>query len=419
MDRDVAVRHPGRHLRQRGRPRAGEQRPDQRSWPLRNLAGATITKTTPTTGTQSLLAQFENDGTLAVESGEIFITNSLANFSSSGPFALERGTWRVSTADPLVSTATIRIDPVGPITALRAIVELDGVGASLRTNNSGSPELLSRLRTIETDARLTLRNGYDLTTTPGNLQNDGDLIVGAGSTFAIDGDFTQSTAGRLTIGLGDDPVTGDFGVLTATGDANLEGTFAVALDNGFGPSTGQTFEVMTFANRNGDFADFEGLILGATKAFDVVRNTDSVVINALADASDLAVDPFSITIGGSGVVGEEVTVGYTVENLSPRRRWATGSTRSTSPKTSCSIRSTSLLGRLEHTGGVAGLGSYSETLTAMLPAVLPGKYRVFVVQDSRGHVPDQNRTDNTALAPSVVFNAVSAGAQLAVPLAGP
>lgn len=44
----------------------------------------------------------------------------------------------------------------------------------------------------------------------------------------------------------------------------------------------------------------------------------------------------------------------------------------------------SLIGRVEHTGGLDGLASYTTTATFPLPGTVEGDYRVIVVADSRG-----------------------------------
>ena len=61
--------------------------------------------------------------------------------------------------------------------------------------------------------------------------------------------------------------------------------------------------------------------------------------------------------------------------------------------------SAALLGRVHHSGDVAGLSSYSETLTAPVPNLADGGYHVIVVVDSRGLVPDTKRSNNTGVSP--------------------
>ena len=65
-----------------------------------------------------------------------------------------------------------------------------------------------------------------------------------------------------------------------------------------------------------------------------------------------------------------------------------------------------LLGRVHHSGDVAGLSSYSETLTAPVPNLADGGYHVIVVVDSRGLVPDTKRSNNTGVSPNLLHVSV-------------
>ena len=56
-----------------------------------------------------------------------------------------------------------------------------------------------------------------------------------------------------------------------------------------------------------------------------------------------------------------------------------------------------MLGRVHHVGDVAGLGSYTETLTAPLPNLADGGYHVVIEVDSRDLVSDSNRSNNTGI----------------------
>jgi hypothetical protein len=59
------------------------------------------------------------------------------------------------------------------------------------------------------------------------------------------------------------PGTG--GQLVITGSASLGGTLNVSLLNGFVPTTGSTFPVLTFASRSGSFATITGLAQGGVQ----------------------------------------------------------------------------------------------------------------------------------------------------------
>ena len=53
-----------------------------------------------------------------------------------------------------------------------------------------------------------------------------------------------------------------WGRLTSPGAAALDGTLHLALVNGFSPAIGNSFQVMTFASRTGQFATINGTALG-------------------------------------------------------------------------------------------------------------------------------------------------------------
>ena len=104
----------------------------------------------------------------------------------------------------------------------------------------------------------------------GNLSNSGSLTVGPGSTFTVAGNFTQTSTGTLNDQIGGTPASGLFGQADVTGTATLAGTFNLALVNGFSPTSGQTFDVMSFASATGtspastDLSPFFTESLGST-----------------------------------------------------------------------------------------------------------------------------------------------------------
>lgn len=112
----------------------------------------------------------------------------------------------------------------------------------------------------------------------------------------------------------------------------------------------------------------------------------------LAPPADLVVG--TVTVPANGVPGQNATISYTVTNqgtnaalgswndsiyLSSDAQWDIGDT---------------FFGRVLHTGDVAGGASYSETLTAALPGVLPGNYYAIVRSDIRNQIPESNEQNN-------------------------
>jgi uncharacterized repeat protein (TIGR01451 family) len=92
-------------------------------------------------------------------------------------------------------------------------------------------------------------------TATGDVSNGGTVAPGSGAsnpaTITITGNYTQTTGGALTQEIGG---TTSYDKLAVGGTATLDGTLNVSLINGFIPTNGNTFPVLTFASRNGDFA---------------------------------------------------------------------------------------------------------------------------------------------------------------------
>jgi len=291
-----------------------------------------------------------------------------------------------------VDSARLRLRNVDPFTINRAQVVLDGENTVFE--NDANADLLGDLRRIDHGSSLTIRNGANLDLSPGDFENFGELTLDPAGTLAVDGQYTQAVDARLTIGLGGDPGTGEFGQIMATGTASLDGTIAVALVNGFGPVTGQTWQPVTLAGRNGTFHTIEVPLLAQQPSLEVVHQVDSVVVNALVTAGDLSVTPGAIVVPNDVVAGQEATIQYTVDNLSDtvaEGEWTDSLYLSADSSVDPSDR---LIARHKHTGDVPGLASYTETVTAPLPSDSEGLFRVLVVADSRGRVPDIDRSNN-------------------------
>src|SRR5262249_25060924 len=100
------------------------------------------------------------------------------------------------------------------------------------------------------------------------------------------------------------------------------------------------------------------------------------------------------TFPATATPGQPMTVAYTGRNLSDRPaagEWVDSVYLS---RSSTLDESAVLLGRVRHTGGLAALSPYRESLTVPLPPLADGSYRVLVLVDSRGLVPDADRANN-------------------------
>ncbi len=106
-------------------------------------------------------------------------------------------------------------------------------------------------------------------TSPGILNFIGDAIPGALSTANIE-------IGGLTAGTDHDRAT-------VTGSFTANGTLNISVINNFTPQLGQTFTILTFASRTGEFSDTTGLSIDASLEFQLnwsATSLDLEVVNA-------------------------------------------------------------------------------------------------------------------------------------------
>ena len=83
------------------------------------------------------------------------------------------------------------------------------------------------------------------TTNPGN-NGIGVLTIG--------GNFTQFGAGTLDVQIGGTDSGSQYDQLAVTGATQLSGSLTITLSNGFSPAVGNTFSIITYAARAGEFA---------------------------------------------------------------------------------------------------------------------------------------------------------------------
>jgi hypothetical protein len=117
-------------------------------------------------------------------------------------------------------------------------------------------------------------------TISGNLTNKAQVSpggVGTAGTLNVTGSFTQTAAGVLNMELGG-VGAGTFDKLTVGGLASLNGTLNVLLINGFNPTNGNVFQILTFGSRTGNFATMSGLNLGGGLELDPVFNPNDLTL---------------------------------------------------------------------------------------------------------------------------------------------
>jgi cysteine-rich repeat protein len=201
----------------------------------------------------SLAGSFMNNGTVSnsgnmVNSSADFIVSDMATFNNLGSLA------NIYDFGPL---SKITIQAGGTFnnqtgSELSNYTTIENCGTF---NNSGT---FSSFGNITNCMGSTITNTADgeisctSEITGGEVINNGGLIVGCSPGFmTINGNFSNNGGvfielGGLTAGL-------DYDQLNITGTANLGGTLHVSFWNGFTPSVGQMFTILTYASRSGNF----------------------------------------------------------------------------------------------------------------------------------------------------------------------
>jgi hypothetical protein len=182
-------------------------------------------------GTTTLHGFVTNTGTIEADSGTLDIRASAEEVNGT---TLTAGTWNA------LNGASLVFPPGTSITTNQASITLGGKGASFPaianlSSNTGS---------------LSLINGASFTSA-GDFSNTGSLTLGAGSSLDVVGNFTQGASQPLTFDIGGTPASGDFGQLNATGTATLAGSISASFVNGFSPTAGNNYSIVTYASQTG------------------------------------------------------------------------------------------------------------------------------------------------------------------------
>jgi hypothetical protein len=244
-----------------------------------------------------------NNGIFEADSGATLdIENSLKNYSSSthvltggtynaesgiiqlGPLGSSGGEITTNDANIFLSGSTGEIEDKAGLNALSALATNES-GASFAT---GSGQEFTTTANFGNSGTVTIGGGSSFSDTHtsstfnnqsgGELQGTGTVVVntlfnygtvtpgssaGSAGTLSITGNFTQESTGTLQIEIGGTSA-GQYGQLDISGTANLAGTLAVNLINGFTLAMGDKFNILNAGTDPGDFGSFTFDGLGCT-----------------------------------------------------------------------------------------------------------------------------------------------------------
>jgi autotransporter-associated beta strand protein len=272
---------------------------------------------------------FTNRGNLTIAAGCTFRTLTLTSFSSTtlteGTYVVG-GTLQFNNADIRTNAASLVLD-----------------GPSARIVNQADADALAHFTTNTVGGSFLIQIGRNFTT-PGAFSNAGNVVVGAGTVFttsraynqmsggrtilnggtlaatntvviqpgstlsgsgiiqasvvnagqidvggpgtagrlAIPGDFTQLDTGVLSMELGGLVPGSSYDQLDIGGTALLGGTLNIALLDDFFVHEVDSFQVLKYGARSGDFAQINGLDLSETLSLNPSYNDNSLTLIAAA-----------------------------------------------------------------------------------------------------------------------------------------
>ena len=225
-------------------------------------------------------AVFNNQGTLTIQSDTSF-TNLL---ESAGSTFNNSGTL-MKTAGAGITTfgANTSFSNTGTVKAMSGTLAVNGgftqtVGTSLTQLNGGA-----------------ISSTSPMTFTSGTLDGNGTITASVSNTGAnvapglspgtltITGNYTQGAGGTLPIGLAS---LASFDVLNVTGAATLAGTLTATSIGGFTPVAGNSFQVLTFGSRSGNFTTNNLTVSGVP--LDKVFAANNMLLAAPGAAAEIA-----------------------------------------------------------------------------------------------------------------------------------
>jgi uncharacterized protein YbbK (DUF523 family) len=217
---------------------------------LANMASATWTGTGNINSGQG--ATFQNNGTFDTQNNGSF-NNSLGGvppaFNNAGTFTKSAGGGTTTFSGQFANNNGMVNANNGTLQFNAGYIQLGTSTLTLNGGNLGASGATLPLLPFDIQGGTLKGNG----TLTGDVSNAGTFAPGLSpGTLTITGNYTQTSAGTLSIELGG-TASGQFDVLAISGTATLGGTLNVISFGGFTPPAGSSYQVATYASHTGDF----------------------------------------------------------------------------------------------------------------------------------------------------------------------
>jgi uncharacterized repeat protein (TIGR01451 family) len=339
---------------------------------------------------------------LSLVNGGAIVNNGTFDVQTDAPIDAGAGTNTFTNNGTFKKTTATATTPVAPAFANGNLVDLTSGTVDFTggfTQSAGTAKLNGGNMAGST---VTL-NGGTLSgngTITADVTNGATILPGASpGAINITGNYTQTPSGTLGIELaGTTPAT-QYDQLNVTGTATLNGTLDVALIGGYVPTGGETFDVLTFASRSGDFAAKNLPAFGGGGSIEATYFPTKLQLEGVVTQSDLAV---SQTTSGPALHGDDVTFTVTVTNNGPST--ATGVTLDDTFSNATFVSATSTVGTCSGSGpincNIGGLApAQSAVVTLTLNANAVGSIGNAATVSSTSFDPDSsdNGPDNATI----------------------
>lgn len=158
---------------------------------------------------------------------------------------------------------------------------------------------------VGTNATVILSGGPFINAVDGLITGLGTITL-SGSTFtnhgtvapgsspgllSFSGNYVQSPSGRLDIEIGGTNVGSQYDRFAIAGTATLDGTLQVRLLDNYVPAVSNSFRVLTFTSRSGDFASYSGLAAFTNLSFAATYVSTGLNLVVYTDTNQVAEPP--------------------------------------------------------------------------------------------------------------------------------
>jgi hypothetical protein len=279
------------------------------------------------------------EGTMAGSGGTLANGNTTLNNPGTWPILDGRTFDNYGTCTSTLAVALHMIDGATWHNQAGSVLDLqnDGafewlnVGAVPSLNNAGTLEWTNGIAgqwgtgfdlPITNSGTLLLQGANEQVSLAQDFVNSATVSVDSGSSLAISGNYQQTSAGVLDLGIGG-PAGANSGYLTIGGAATLNGALNITLQNGYTPKLNDFFYIMGFSSESGTFATINGLALGSNLNLSLSYYGTSLGLQVTPGTAGQATH-VSVSAPASATAGNSFTI--TITALDASNNVATGYT---------------------------------------------------------------------------------------------